>query len=38
MTKILTAALALLTLGMIQLGIADDAKTTTYEVTMSGVT
>jgi hypothetical protein len=38
MTKIITAALALLTLGMIQLGIAEDAKTTTYEVTMTGVT
>lgn len=38
MTKIITAALALLALGMIQLGIAEDAKTTTYEVTMTGVT
>lgn len=38
MNKLFTAALALLTLGMIQLGIAEDAKTSTYEVTMSGVT
>ena len=38
MTKIISAALAILALGMIQLGIADDAKMTTYEVTMTGVT
>ena len=39
MTKTITTALAILAMGLFQMGIAEEkAKTTTYEVTMTGVT
>ena len=38
MTKTIATTLAILTMGLFQLGMAEETKTTTYEVTMTGVT